>query len=301
MKELSFLESSQSEEIIIALSGHPFRVVVAGSGTPVIMLHGFPDSAELWRFQVPALTEAGFRVIAPDLRGFGGSWKPQEVEAYKPTKLLADVVGIMHQLGVRRAHLVGHDFGAFLAWTMASLMPRRVERLVVMSVGHPNVWACPTLEQRERFWYSLLYLLPEAELILRQRNWEFLREMFAGEKDRDRFLGALRHPGALTGGLNWYRANCHPAHELDGRRRLPPVAVPTLAMWGSRDKALTEQAMLDSSRHVSGPWRYERLEDAGHFLPVDAPDRVSALLLEWLTHGVEGTTRLAQRRNYARR
>jgi pimeloyl-ACP methyl ester carboxylesterase len=267
----------------VTLSGHPFQVRVSGdpAGVPVIALHGFPDSSELWRFQMEPLAEAGYRVIAPDLRGFGGSWKPQDVESYTPVKLLADVVAIMQHFGARRAHVVGHDFGAFLAWTLAALMPRRVDRLVAMSVGHPAVWASPTLEQRRRFWYSLLYVHPAAEQILRQRNWELLREMVQGERDSERYLRDLRRPGALTAGLNWYRANCQPTYDLGGNRSVPPVAAPAMAMFGSEDKVLTEQGMTDSARFVTGEWRYELVEGAGHFIPVDAPEAVTGLLLDW--------------------
>jgi pimeloyl-ACP methyl ester carboxylesterase len=267
----------------VTISGHPFLVRVAGEpgGVPVVALHGFPDSSELWRFQLAPLAAAGYRIIAPDLRGFGGSWKPQDVQSYTPVKLLADLVAIMQHYRARRAHVVGHDFGAFLAWTLAALMPRRVDRLVVMSVGHPAVWASPTLEQRRRFWYSLLYVHPAAEQILRQRNWELLRELLKGEHDTERYLSDLRRPGALTAGLNWYRANCQPTYGLAGNPAVPPVAAPTMAMFGSQDATLTEEGLTDSARYVTGEWRYVRVEGAGHFIPVDAPAVVTELLLDW--------------------
>jgi pimeloyl-ACP methyl ester carboxylesterase len=288
------LSTESCEKITISLSGKPFRVSVAGSGTPVLALHGFPDSADLWRHQMGPLAAAGYRVIAPDLRGFGESWKPQDVASYQPVKLLSDVVGVMRHFGVRRAHVVGHDMGAFLAWMMAALMPRRVDRLVVMSVAHPAVWSHLTLEQRRRFWYSLFFLLPEAEALLRQRDWELLKEMFSGERDSDRFLRDLRRPGALTAALNWYRANCHPADELNGRRTLPPVAAPTLALWGGGNEKLTEEAMIESARHVTGEWKYVRVDAAGHFIPVDAPALVTDLLLDWF--GVTARARRTGRR-----
>lgn len=274
-------DSAATRTETVKLSGHDFRVLVAGAGAPVVALHGFPDSADLWRYQMAPLAAAGYQVIAPDLRGFGESWKPQDVASYAPLKLLSDVVGIMQHFKVRRAHVVGHDFGAFVAWALAAFMPRRVNRLVTMSVGHPAVWAHPNLEQRRRFWYSLLYIHPQAEQVLRQRNWELLRELTEGERDSDRFLRGLQRPGALTAAMNWYRANCQPTYDLSGSRSVPPVSAPTMALLGGHDLGFTEQAMQASQAYVTGEWKYVLIEDAGHYIPVDAPDRVAQLLLDW--------------------
>lgn len=257
------------------------NVLHAGAGPAVLMLHGFPDSSALWRHQVQPLVDAGFQLIIPDLRGFGASSKPQDVADYTPAKLLNDLICILHAFEVKRAHVVGHDFGAYLAWMLASLMPRRVDHLVAISVAHPSVWRNPTFEQRERFWYSLFYLLPEAEQLIRQRNWQFLRDGFKGEKESERYLRDLMRPKALTAGLNWYRANSHPARELEPERLMPAVEAPTLAIWSTGDSRLTEKAMLDSEQYVKGPWRYESV-DCGHFVPTDIPDQVSGLLLDFL-------------------
>jgi pimeloyl-ACP methyl ester carboxylesterase len=118
--------------------GVELAVLDEGEGHPVLLLHGFPDSSHLWRHQVPALVEAGFRAIAPDLRGFGQSDKPEAVEDYTITRSLEDLRALLDALGIERAHVVGHDFGAALAGVAAALAPERVERLVVLSVGHPN-------------------------------------------------------------------------------------------------------------------------------------------------------------------
>jgi len=300
MTAISGPDSISVRTEFVTLAGHRFRVLVAGSGVPVVALHGFPDSAELWRYQMGPLAAAGYQVIAPDLRGFGESWKPQDVESYAPLKLLADVVAIMHHFEIRRANVVGHDLGSFLAWTLAALMPRRVSRLVTISVGHPAVWAYPTLEQRRRFWYSLLYIHPAAEQILRQRNWELMRELLAGQRDSERFLRDLQRPGALTAGLNWYRANCQPTFDLSGNRAVPAVAAPTMAVLGGRQGILTEDAMRDSERFVTGEWKFVLIEDAGHYVPVDAPDQLTDLLLGWFgsataTPARTGSARMAGR------
>lgn len=269
------------------------HVEVEGDGEPVLLLHGWPDSSFLWRHQMPALAAAGFRAIAPDLRGFGRSDKPQDVEAYTFSNLMSDVVGIMDGLGVERAHLVGHDWGAALAWQLAIDLPERVDRLVVLSVPHPAV---PRgLDQLEKAWYQLFFMFQEvAEAWLRHDDWDLFRKLMRGNGDMDRYLTDLARPGALRASLNWYRANLAP--RPPGRpREYPPVTAPTLAIWSSGDHYLVEDRVIESERHVAGPWRYVRLEGVSHWIPLDAPERLNGLLIDWLgpsrgrsTDGVTG-------------
>jgi pimeloyl-ACP methyl ester carboxylesterase len=149
--------------------GVTLAVLDEGEGRPVLLLHGFPDSSHVWRHQVPALVEAGMRVIAPDLRGFGESDKPESVEDYSLSHSVADVVALLDGLGIERTQVVGHDWGAGLAWLLAAFVPARVDRLVVMSVGHPNALRTPSIEQREKGWYQLLFQFPAvAEDLLRR-------------------------------------------------------------------------------------------------------------------------------------
>jgi pimeloyl-ACP methyl ester carboxylesterase len=263
--------------------GIELAVLDEGQGPAVLLLHGFPDSSYLWRHQVPALVGAGVRVIAPDLRGFGGSDKPQDVEAYRLQHSVADVVAVLDALGIDRAHVVGHDWGAGLAWAVAAFVPDRVERLVAMSVGHPAAQREPTIEQRQKAWYMLLFQFEGiAEELLQRDDWRLFREWTRGHGDLDRSLADLSRPGALTAGLNWYRANVHPARELGHRREFPVVAAPTLGIWSSGDDFLVEGPLLRSAEHVTGPWRYERIEGASHWLQLDAPERVNELLLDHL-------------------
>jgi pimeloyl-ACP methyl ester carboxylesterase len=260
--------------------GVTLAVLDEGDGPAVLLLHGFPDSSHLWRHQVPVLVDAGFRVIAPDLRGFGESDKPDSVEDYAIMRSLGDVLAILDALAVERAHVVGHDWGAGLAWVVAGLAPERVERLVAISVGHPNTQRDPTLEERRRAWYMLFFQFPGvAEAVLARDDWKLFREWTAGAPDRERYLDDLSRPGALTAGLNWYRANVRPERELEPRRPFPTVAAPALGLWSSGDEYLTERPMLESAAHVTGGWRYERIEHAGHWLQLDAPNRVNELLL----------------------
>ena len=254
-----------------------------GEGDAVLLLHGFPDSSRLWRHQIPALVGAGLRAIAPDLRGFGESDKPEAVEEYAIARSVADMVAVLDALELERAHVVGHDWGAGLAWALAAYVPERVERLVVMSVGHPNTLRAPSIRQREKAWYQLLFQFTGvAEELIQRDDWKLFREMLGDAADRDRYLADLSRPGALTAGLNWYRANASPEQELRRTRPFPAVGVPTLGIWSSGDNYLTEDGMVRSADHVTGAWRYERIEGAGHWLQLDAPERVNELLLEFL-------------------
>jgi pimeloyl-ACP methyl ester carboxylesterase len=252
-------------------------------GPPVLLVHGFPDSSYLWRHQVEALTGAGLRTVVPDMRGFGESEKPAAVEHYRLMRAVADLVAVLDALDIARVRLVGHDWGAAVAWLFAALQPDRVDRLVALSVGHPAAQR-RTIADREKAWYMLLFQFEGvAEELLRRDDWQLFREWLREDGDVERYVRDLARPGALTAGLSWYRANLHPARQLEARPALPPVQAPTLGVWSDGDNYLNEQPMLDSAGHVTGPWRYERVEGASHWMQLDAPDRVNALLLEFLT------------------
>jgi pimeloyl-ACP methyl ester carboxylesterase len=280
-------------ERTLRANGLDFNVAEAGSEPPVVLLlHGFPDSWRLWRHQLTALAKAGHRVIAPDLRGFGKTDKPARVEDYKLRTLVADVVGLLDVLDVDRAAVVGHDWGASLAWAVARFVPDRVSKLVVVSVGHPLAGAAAGLAQRQLSWYMLWFLFPGvAERVLPEDDWAFFRrwawnDARPGEDpDADRQVADLSRPGALVAGLNWYRANIDPATFVardPSRSSVPPVACPTMGVWSSDDFALREAQMTGSQRFVAGPWRYERLDGVDHWVPVHAPERLSELLVDFL-------------------
>lgn len=272
----------------VEANGLTFAVTDTGRGPAVVLLHGFPDSRHLWRHQVGALTDAGYRVIAPDLRGFGESDKPDDVSAYGVRSLLADVQGILDALEVREFHVVGHDWGAALAWWVAETMPERVLSLVAISVGHGSA---PTpRRQQELSWYMLWFLFPGvAERELPADDWAFYREWVwdgataDSEPDLARQLADLSRPGALTAALSWYRANIDPARYVSrGRRTGRQIACPVMGVWSSDDPALGEEQMTGSAAMVSGPWRYERIEDIDHWVPVHAAEQLSELLLDFL-------------------
>jgi len=237
----------------------------------------------LWRHQVDALGAAGFRTVAPDLRGFGDSDRPEDVAAYGLPNLVGDVLGLLDHLGIEKAHVVGHDWGAALAWVTATLAPDRVESLVALSVGHPGAFSAAGLPQREKSWYMLLFQFAGvAEEWLSKDDWRNLRE-WGKHPDLLEVTADLSRPGALTAGLSWYRANLPPESLVADPLELPPVQAPTMGVWSTGDMALTEQQMTGSAAFVAdGRWRYERVEGAGHWMQLEAPDRVNELLLDFL-------------------
>ncbi len=265
-------------------SGVNLNVEITGpdDGRPVVLLHGFPDSGRLWSRQVSALSDAGYRVIVPDQRGYGQSDKPTEVDDYNIVLLAADVVAILDHVGVEKAAVAGHDWGAAVAWTAASLAPERVDRLVALSVGHPLAFGAAGLEQREKSWYMLLFQFEGiAEQWLSANEWANFRE-WGRHPDADAVIAELEANGSLTPGLNWYRANVHPRVLVEPPPAIPPVTVPTLGVWSSGDFALTEAQMTGSSEFVTAEWRYHRLEGPGHWMQVEAADEVNRLLLDYL-------------------
>ena len=262
-------------------NGVGIEYAITGQGRPVVLLHGFPDSGRLWRHQVPALANAGFQVIVPDLRGYGKSDKPEAVEAYSLLSLAGDVLAVLDSLGIDRAHVVGHDWGAALAWGLASLAPDRVDHLVVLSVGHPSTFR-RTEEQRQKSWYMLLFQFAGiAEHWLSDDNWANFRS-WGRHPDADQVIAELEAGGSLTPGLNWYRANVPPESWTAPPIQLPAVSAPTMGIWSTGDFALTETQMTDSPAYITASWRYERLDGPGHWLQLEAPDKVNELLLDFL-------------------
>lgn len=267
----------------LQVNGLTHAVVDVGEGPAVVFLHGFPDSSRLWRNQIPALVEAGFRCVAPDLRGFGDSDKPPNVADYALSLVLQDVNAIMDELSIERATVVGHDWGAGVGWLLASFGPDRVDRLVALSVGHPSGFRKPFLSQLQKSWYMFFFQFLElAEEALQANDWELMKVWLDGAPDADQSLEDLSQPGALTAALNWYRANFPPEALVMQRAVLPPVEAPVTGVWGAGDPYLTEELMTRSEEYVRGGWRYERFEGSGHWIPLDEPERLTRLLLDLL-------------------
>jgi pimeloyl-ACP methyl ester carboxylesterase len=261
-------------------SGVTLRVRQMGSaGPPVLLLHGFPDSSEVWRDVAPLLVAAGHRVIAPDLRGFGQSDAPPRTADYALGHIVADLRALISRvLQDKPVRVIGHDWGAVVAWCLSLEHPQLVPSQVVLSVGHPRQYAMAGLEQKLKGLYTLAWQWPGvAERWLAQRHYAGLRGWGRQHPQIDACVKDLSRPGRLTAGLNWYRANLR-------RILIGPwtaCTVPTLGVWSERDHFLAESQMLRSGQQVTAPWRYERIAGAGHWLPLEAPQQVAGLACEW--------------------
>ena len=248
-------------------------------GPVVLLLHGFPQSSWCWRGIWPALADAGLRVVAPDQRGYSAGARPADVHDYRMAALVADAVAVLDGVGADRAHVVGHDWGAAVAWQLAGRHPDRVRTLTAVSVPHPAAFVEALRtdpDQRGRSRYMKDWQDPSAEAALLGGG---LAKVLSGAPgvDADHYLQALHEPGALTAALRWYRAQS--AADLDG---LGPVTAPTLHVWSDADPALGAAATYGTARHVAGPYRLEVLEGVGHWIPESAPERLSGLLLDHL-------------------
>jgi pimeloyl-ACP methyl ester carboxylesterase len=269
------------------------RLHVVSAGDPanplVILLHGFPEFWYGWRHQIPALAGAGYYVLAPDQRGYNLSDKPAGLDAYALPELAADVVGLIDWAGRDQALLVGHDWGAEVAWWTALTHPQRVRRLGILNVPHPSVMV-KTLRtnpaQMLRSWYIGFFQIPGLpEWLLSQNNAEglalaLLRSSRPGsftDRDIPFYVEAWRQPGALTAMLNWYRSIAQrPPESLTDSR----VRVPTLIQWGRNDIALVPD-MAEASLAYCDDGRLITYDEATHWLQHDVPEAVNARLLEF--------------------
>lgn len=258
------------------------RIVDEGEGRPVVLLHGFPDRAELWRDVSPQLQAGGFRTLAVDLPGFGESPAPSDRADCRVEGVAVQVLGALDALGIsERVDLVGHDWGAVLGWVVCLRHPERVRRFVALSVGHPRAYTNAGLEQKRKGSYMLKWQIPRlAEHALSENDFRRLRAFLRGHPDIEQVVADLRRPGRLTAGLNWYRAN----YVQNVFTRWPKSTTPTLGVWSSEDPYLAEDQMINSRSYVISDWHYERLAGIGHWIPLEAPEITARLIQDWLTH-----------------
>jgi pimeloyl-ACP methyl ester carboxylesterase len=269
----------KEESSLIDVNGLRMHVVSAGQGPAVLLLHGFPDTHVVWRKQIGPLVQAGFRVIAPDLRGYGQTDAPTHVESYALEHLRNDVLGLLDILNIDKVRLVGHDWGAFIGWSLCTEAPGRIERFVALSVGHPAALAHAGLVQRLRLAYVLGFVIPGlAEHALKAGNWFFVRQFTRDRMQIGHWRRNLRQPGRLTAALNYYRAN----FKLGLPQQWPPVLVPVMGVWSNADPALGEKQMRDSARYVKAEFRYERIDGADHWLQLTGAAQLNELLLDYL-------------------
>ena len=261
-----------------SVNGLNMHYVTAGEGPPVILLHGFPDTHAIWRRQIPALAAAGFRVIAPDLRGYGKTDMPDSVSAYAIDFLADDVLRLMDALGIDATVVIGHDWGALIGWQLAMHAPERVSGFAALSVGHPKAIAKAGFAQRLRFWYIALFMTPGlAERVIKAGNWASLKRLSRSREQQEIWRSALAPRGRLTAALNYYRAN----FKASAPRRWTPVNVPVLGVWSEHDPALGEKQMRNSAEHCRAGFRFQRLDGVGHWMQLSGAERLNALLVDF--------------------
>ena len=281
----------------VEVDGVHVHVATAGpeDGPLVVLLHGFPEFWYGWRKQIPALAAAGFRVVAPDQRGYGLSDKPPRIADYDLDELAGDVLGLIAAFDRERAHVVGHDWGAAVAWHLGIHAPDRIDRLGILNVPHPAAFSRALRElprQWLRSWYIAFFQLPRIpEMVLSARDHRVLRDALARTSrpgtftsdDLARYAEMWSQPEAVRAMIDWYRAPRlavwarRSRHGKDGR-----VRVPTLILWGEGDAFLSPVlARWSLERCEDG--RLERLPDATHWLHHEEPERVNDLLRAFLT------------------
>ena len=270
---------------------HFIRDSGAEDASVAILLHGFPDSSAVWTKVTPLLVEAGFRALAPDLRGFGETDMAPRVADYEiQTGAVKDVLALMDALKIEIAHIAGHDFGAPVAWALAAQHPVRFKTLTAISVGHSRAFLNAGWEQKWRSLYMVFHQFRGlCEATYRANDWALLRKHWSAHGDIEEAIRLLARPGRLTAGLNWYRANVPLARML---KPPPPgafgeeiVRIPALGVWSDGEAYLTEAQMTGSAAYVDAPWTYERIDGASHWVPYDAPDALARTMIShWREH-----------------
>jgi pimeloyl-ACP methyl ester carboxylesterase len=279
----------------VSANGTRLHVAEAGTGPLVLLLHGFPEFWWSWRRQLPALAAAGFRAVAPDLRGYGASDKPPR--GYDAFTLAADVAGLIRALGERDAVVAGTDWGGFLGWSTAALHPQVVRRLVVLGMPHPLRQRAAMVTDRQQraagrpVWDFQLPRRPERRLTAAQAGYvgRLLHAWggpgFPDEETELRVREAIRIPGVAHSALEYFRWAVRSVPRPDGRRFARtlsvPIAAPTLQLHGDLDPYLLARTAMGSGRYVAGRYEWRLFAGCGHFLPEEAPAEVTEQLLRW--------------------
>ncbi|WP_280293875.1 alpha/beta fold hydrolase [Nocardia abscessus] len=256
---------------------------VASSGTAgrtvALLLHGFPQSAASWSAVAQRLTAFGIASYAPNQRGYSPGARPAAVDAYRLAELTGDIIGLCDALGLERVHLVGHDWGAIVAWSVAAAYSTRVASLTAVSVPHPAAFAQAMRsdpEQIEKSRYMALLEEPGSEEMLLADAAAALRIGFGAAVPREiaqSHIEVLSQPGAMTAALNWYRAKGQDWQEISA------VRVPSTFVWGTDDIAVSRWAAERCVRHVDAPYEFLALDGVGHWIPEEVPDRLSAAIV----------------------
>ncbi|UQX05330.1 alpha/beta hydrolase [Streptomyces sp. RerS4] len=271
----------------ITLGDLTFDVEVSGpaDGVPVLLLHGFPHNKESWTETAPLLHAAGLRTVAPDQRGYSDGARPTEVEAYRLEHLAADALGVLDALGITSAHVVGHDWGAAVAWYLAAHHAERVRTLTALAIPHLDAYqhAYRVDEEQQHSSQYVEFLVSEgaaAHFLADDGAQLYAWFTQAGEgvltdAQIERYVTTHRKPGVLDAALNWYRANNLLGDDLG----FGPVPVPTTFVYSRTDTAVSELAVDKTADHVTGPYRLVTLEKTSHWQPQQDPDTVAAEII----------------------
>jgi len=269
--------------------------VTQGKGKLLLLLHGFPDFWYGWRFQIPTLAEH-FRVVAPDLRGYNETDKPEGVDKYSLIFLTRDILGLMNALGEKEAMIVGHDWGGVVAWSLAAYYPEATEKLVLLSAPHPNVYTrriSGLWRQLQKSWYIFFFQTPDvSEEVLSRNKYAFLKSMLLDsfvkkgiltDEDLSAYVNAWSKPRALTAAINYYMANMHPAILFSEKVvAFPKIKSSTLVLWGDLDVALSKDLVINTDEFVDAPYSAKYFPNCGHWVHVEEPELVNRYLLEFL-------------------
>ncbi|HVC07914.1 MAG TPA: alpha/beta hydrolase [Solirubrobacterales bacterium] len=284
------MEVAGASDSYADVNGIRLHYVESGQGPLVVLLHGFPEFWYSWRHQIPALAAAGYHVVAPDMRGYNLSDKPSGWRAYDGEHLAADIAALIRHSGVEKAHLVGHDWGAAVAYLTAMDHPDSVERLAILNVPHPArmLDGFRTVKQLRKSWYMFFFQIPYLpEKLLARDGFAFAKRSLRADSpesftdaDLERYAEAWSQPGAFTGMINYYRAALRqsPRKALD---RMSPIDCPVLVIWGQRDRHLGSE-LADPGRRWAPKVRVERIPDATHWVQHDAAERVNELLTDFI-------------------
>lgn len=270
-----------------------------------MLLHGFPDFWYSWKDQIPALSDQ-FHVVAPDLRGYNKSDKPDGVKNYSTQLLVQDIIGLIKGFGKDSATIVGHDWGGAIAWNMAMMIPKSVSKLIILNCPHPiplleAFWSM-RFQQLQKSWYVFFFQLSNVpEDVLSRNNYETLQRMMKSsfvnrsaltDKDLEKYIEAWSQPGALAAAINYYRANWNITNILtmsDSQKeailqRFPKIKCPTLVIWGEKDVALDKSLNLDIEKYIENEIQTNYISNAGHWVHIEVPEQVNTLIHNFLSN-----------------
>ncbi len=267
--------------------------VTAGEGPLVILLHGFPEFWYGWKNQIPALAKK-YKVVAVDLRGYNESDKPKGVKHYASKTIALDIKELIFSLNEKKAHIIGHDWGGGIAWTLAQHYPECVDKLIVLNCPLPQILLkhfFSNFSQLKKSWYMFFFQLPglperyigkDLKAFFKRglRGWAHNKSAFTNE-DIDEYVKAFQRPGAITGALNYYRAAFRAGLNAESRK-INPIQSDTLLIWGEDDQALGKELTYDMEKYFKGNFRIQYISNCSHWVQHEYPELVNQSILDFL-------------------